>query len=131
MVVMKLGVVQQIGEPQRIYDDPNNLFVANFLGTPPINIFKGKIENGKVYIGDEAVIKTKLADRECLCRNPSRRFHLRRKGSADFECRPRRSYGKRQNGSFSASVFHKAYGKKHSRFRREVAGKRKGVQIQH
>ena len=62
MVVMKLGVVQQIGEPQRIYDDPNNLFVANFLGTPPINIFKGKIENGKVYIGDEAVIKTKLAD---------------------------------------------------------------------
>lgn len=62
MVVMKLGVVQQIGEPQRIYDDPNNLFVANFLGTPPINIFKGKIEKGKVYIGDEAIIKTKLAD---------------------------------------------------------------------
>ena len=38
MVVMKLGVVQQVGQPQAIYDDPDNLFVANFLGTPPINI---------------------------------------------------------------------------------------------
>ena len=55
MVVMKLGVVQQVGAPQAIYDDPNNLFVANFLGTPPINIFKGKLRNGKVYIGEEAV----------------------------------------------------------------------------
>lgn len=44
MVVMKLGLVQQIGEPQSIYDNPANLFVANFLGTPPINIFDGKIE---------------------------------------------------------------------------------------
>ena len=57
MVVMKLGIVQQIGEPQHIYDDPNNLFVANFLGTPPINIFKGKAEGGNVYIGSQAVMK--------------------------------------------------------------------------
>lgn len=64
MVVMKLGVVQQIGEPQSIYDNPANLFVANFLGTPPINIFKGKIEKGKVYIGDEAVMSVKLDDQE-------------------------------------------------------------------
>ncbi len=62
MVVMKLGVVQQIGAPQDIYDDPANLFVANFLGTPPINIFKGEIRNGKVYIGKEAVATTKIAD---------------------------------------------------------------------
>ena len=55
MVVMKLGVVQQIGEPQHIYDDPNNLFVANFLGTPPINIFRGYIQNGEIFIGDEKV----------------------------------------------------------------------------
>ena len=55
MVVMKLGLVQQIGEPQTIYDNPRNLFVANFLGTPPINIFKGVVAGGKVYIGDQAV----------------------------------------------------------------------------
>lgn len=64
MVVMKLGIVQQIGAPQDIYDDPSNLFVANFLGTPPINIFKGRVERGKVYIGDEAVLTTKLADQQ-------------------------------------------------------------------
>ncbi len=64
MVVMKLGVVQQIGEPQSIYDDPNNLFVANFLGTPPINIFKGRIEGGKVFIGGEAVGTTEHEDQE-------------------------------------------------------------------
>ena len=57
--VMKLGVVQQIGHPQEIYDDPDNLFVANFLGTPPINIFEGKIEGGKLIVGEE-VIQQKL-----------------------------------------------------------------------
>ena len=53
-----------IGEPQSIYDDPANLFVANFLGTPPINIFKGKIEGGKVYVGDEAISATEHEDQE-------------------------------------------------------------------
>ena len=55
MVVMKLGVVQQVGEPQHIYDDPENLFVANFLGTPPINIFEGVINPEGVFIRDEKV----------------------------------------------------------------------------
>ena len=64
MVVMKLGVLQQMGEPQDIYDNPANLFVANFLGTPPINIFKGKVVDGKVYIGDEAVADTTVANQE-------------------------------------------------------------------
>ena len=64
MVVMKLGVVQQIGEPQSIYDDPDNLFVANFLGTPPINIFTGEIRNGGVYIGEEKIMDTEFEDQQ-------------------------------------------------------------------
>ncbi len=64
MLVMKLGVLQQAGVPQDIYDDPANLFVANFLGTPPINIFLGEIKDHKVYIGDEAIQDTELADQE-------------------------------------------------------------------
>ena len=56
IVVMKLGVVQQIGKPQSIYDDPTNLFVAKFLGTPPINVFEGYVEGEKLYIGEEAVL---------------------------------------------------------------------------
>ncbi|MBO5776556.1 MAG: ABC transporter ATP-binding protein, partial [Clostridia bacterium] len=54
IVVMKLGVVQQIGAPQDVYDSPENLFVAKFLGTPPINVFDGAIKDGKVYIGEDA-----------------------------------------------------------------------------
>ena len=56
IVVMKLGVVQQIGAPQDVYDDPQNLFVAKFLGTPPINVLEGRVQNGVVYIGDDAVL---------------------------------------------------------------------------
>ena len=56
IVVMKLGVVQQIGAPQDVYDSPANLFVAKFLGTPPINVFNGEVRNGKVYIGNDAVL---------------------------------------------------------------------------
>nr|MBE6544550.1 ABC transporter ATP-binding protein [Oscillospiraceae bacterium] len=56
IVVMKLGVVQQIGKPQEVYDDPTNLFVAKFLGTPPINVFDGEVKGGKLYIGESAII---------------------------------------------------------------------------
>ncbi len=56
IVVMKLGVLQQIGKPQEVYDNPANLFVAKFLGTPPINVFNGRVKNGKLYIGDAAVL---------------------------------------------------------------------------
>ena len=56
IVVMKLGVLQQIGKPQEVYDDPTNLFVAKFLGTPPINVFEGKIQGGKLHLGEDAVL---------------------------------------------------------------------------
>ena len=65
IVVMKLGILQQIGKPQDVYDDPTNLFVAKFLGTPPINVFKGYVKNEKLYIGDECVLKVKgVADQD-------------------------------------------------------------------
>ncbi len=65
IVVMKLGVVQQIGKPQDVYDSPANLFVAKFLGTPPINVFNGRIVDGKVYIGDDCVLDApNIADQE-------------------------------------------------------------------
>ena len=56
IVVMKLGVVQQIGAPQDVYDDPVNLFVAKFLGTPPINVFEGAVKDGKLWLGDDEVL---------------------------------------------------------------------------
>ena len=56
IVVMKLGVVQQIGAPQEVYDNPANLFVAKFLGTPPINVFEGEVKAGKLYLGEDCVL---------------------------------------------------------------------------
>ena len=56
IIVMKEGVLQQIGKPQDVYDEPENLFVAQFLGTPQINVFHGEVKGGKLYIGDEAVL---------------------------------------------------------------------------
>ncbi len=56
IVVMKLGVVQQIGAPQEVYDNPVNLFVAKFLGTPPINVFSGEVKGEKLFIGGAAVL---------------------------------------------------------------------------
>lgn len=55
ILVMKTGVQQQIDSPQNVYNDPVNLFVAQFLGTPQINVFKGEIKDGNVYIGDSLV----------------------------------------------------------------------------
>lgn len=57
IVVMKLGVVQQVGKPQEIYDNPTNLFVAKFLGTPPINVFDGEVKDETLYIGGAPVLK--------------------------------------------------------------------------
>lgn len=55
IVVMKLGEMQQIDSPQTVYNNPSNLFVAQFLGTPPINVFKGFVDGKKIMIGDDCV----------------------------------------------------------------------------
>ena len=62
IVVMKDGVIQQIGKPQEVYEKPANLFVAKFLGTPPINCFDARVEGGKLFIGDEAVLEADAPD---------------------------------------------------------------------
>ena len=57
IVVMKLGEMQQMGRPQDVYNSPANLFVAQFLGTPPINVFKAHISGKKVMIGQDCVLE--------------------------------------------------------------------------
>jgi len=47
IVCMSMGHVQQIGTPLELYDTPNNIFVASFIGLPPMNFIEGKIQNGK------------------------------------------------------------------------------------
>ena len=56
IIVMKDGIIHQIDLPQAVYDSPVDLFVAKFLGTPPINVFEGSVRGEKLYIGEEAVL---------------------------------------------------------------------------
>ncbi len=59
IVVMKLGEEQQMDSPQEVYNNPTNLFVAQFLGNPPINVFDGEIKDNGIYIGNDLVYKAK------------------------------------------------------------------------
>jgi multiple sugar transport system ATP-binding protein len=52
MAVMKAGYLQQAGTPQEVYDQPNNIFVAQFVGSPPMNLVQGKLQRD----GDAATL---------------------------------------------------------------------------
>ncbi|MEP3346168.1 MAG: ABC transporter ATP-binding protein [Litoreibacter sp.] len=52
VVVMKGGVVQQVGSPTDIYDRPANAFVASFIGSPAMNLVSGRVEAGSFTAGD-------------------------------------------------------------------------------
>ena len=56
IVVMKDGAIHQVDAPQKIYDDPIDLFVATFLGTPPIHLFSGSVRDETLSIGEEDVL---------------------------------------------------------------------------
>jgi len=66
IVVMKDGVIQQMGEPQHVYNFPQNLFVAKFLGSPQINIFEGEIKNKIVYANGMKVGTSKKPDQQVV-----------------------------------------------------------------
>lgn len=67
IAVMKDGILQQLGKPQDVYDFPSNLFVAKFLGTPPINVFHGFVKDQTLFIGKNAVFSTPgVSDQEVM-----------------------------------------------------------------
>ena len=81
IVVMKDGLVQQTGKPQQVYDDPCNLFVARFLGTPQINVFKGFSKDGGIYLNDQKILSAKnLPDQELYIGIRPEGFILREDG---------------------------------------------------
>ena len=54
VAVMRLGLLQQVGSPKELYDTPNNLFVAGFIGSPAMNFMSGTVEDGSLHtsLGD-------------------------------------------------------------------------------
>jgi multiple sugar transport system ATP-binding protein len=55
LVVMKDGIIQQIGAPKEVYEKPENIFVGGFIGSPAMNFFKGKLGDGKFSIENIAI----------------------------------------------------------------------------
>ncbi|ETX11869.1 sn-glycerol-3-phosphate ABC transporter ATP-binding protein [Marinomonas ushuaiensis DSM 15871] len=62
IVVMNGGYAQQIGAPLDIYDRPQNLFVASFIGAPAMNFLKAKAEGGQVHLTDGTLVDMKVSD---------------------------------------------------------------------
>ncbi|MDP7554218.1 MAG: sn-glycerol-3-phosphate ABC transporter ATP-binding protein UgpC [Candidatus Thioglobus sp.] len=62
IVVLKEGRIQQVGTPLSLYDDPQNIFVAGFIGSPTINLLKGSITDGKLSIPSLETLKLDVSD---------------------------------------------------------------------
>ena len=56
LVVMKDGLIQQVGAPKEVYDEPNNVFVGGFIGSPAMNFLNGKLEGNYFVMGDVKVL---------------------------------------------------------------------------
>ncbi len=63
IVLLDKGVIQQVGAPNEFYQKPNNLFVAGFIGSPTMNIIKGKIKDG-LFVNDSGEIKVRPSDED-------------------------------------------------------------------
>ena len=84
IVLMDFGVKQQVGAPQDVYDQPTNLFVAKFLGTPPINIMTGEIKSNKVYVQDALITSRKSPNQEVIVGIRPEGFEIDENGSLEL-----------------------------------------------
>jgi multiple sugar transport system ATP-binding protein len=67
VVIMKDGDIQQIGSPLQVYADPANLFVANFIGMPPMNVFTVQLDcEGNLRLASDAFAVTEHPAFEAL-----------------------------------------------------------------
>ena len=71
IVVMKGGIIQQIGSPLKLYNEPINRFVAGFIGSPPMNVAIAKVteENGNILITEEGMKVTVTDERKDVLKN--------------------------------------------------------------
>ena len=60
IVVMKSGIIQQVGSPEEVYENPRNLFVASFIGAPSMNFLPARIEGHEIVLADDSRLPTVL-----------------------------------------------------------------------
>jgi multiple sugar transport system ATP-binding protein len=66
IAVLSDGKLQQLGPPQEVYDRPANVFVAGFIGSPAMNLLRGRARSGHVTAGDLAFARPGLTDRDVI-----------------------------------------------------------------
>ncbi len=66
IVVMKLGYIQQVGTPYELYFNPVNMFVAGFIGEPPMNFIHTEVHNGCIKIGDTTIELNKIRSQKTV-----------------------------------------------------------------
>lgn len=64
IIVMEKGNIKQVDAPQELYKNPNSLFVAKFLGNPPINVTDGEVKDNQIVVADSVIAKTNLPDQQ-------------------------------------------------------------------
>jgi sn-glycerol 3-phosphate transport system ATP-binding protein len=62
IAVLSDGILQQVGPPQSVYDHPANVFVAGFIGSPPMNLLEGTASAGRVVVGDVELDRVRAPD---------------------------------------------------------------------
>jgi multiple sugar transport system ATP-binding protein len=73
VAVIKLGVLQQVDTPQHLYEHPDNLFVAGFIGSPAMNIVEGKVSSANGGVSVAVGSQTLALDPEVLSKRPKLR----------------------------------------------------------
>lgn len=77
IILMNDGKVQQVGKPYEFYNKPQNMFVAKFIGSPTINMIKGKMVNDKFVSGDGLIVVTpNEEDQKALEKYKGKFIHL-------------------------------------------------------
>ncbi|HJY32999.1 MAG TPA: sn-glycerol-3-phosphate ABC transporter ATP-binding protein UgpC [Actinomycetota bacterium] len=66
IAVLSGGILQQVGPPQEVYDHPANVFVARFIGSPPMNLLKGNATGGRIWLGDVELREPQVPEGEVL-----------------------------------------------------------------
>jgi multiple sugar transport system ATP-binding protein len=87
IAVLSDGRLQQLGPPQEVYDRPANVFVAGFIGSPPMNLLRGRASAGRVSAGDFVFERGGLDDRELIVGVRPESLHPARDGIPSLEFR--------------------------------------------
>lgn len=93
--VLKDGVIQQVADARMLYHEPQNLFVAGFIGSPPANLIRGTLQllaNELCFVSEagELVLKVRNSNRDRLTANPDRQIVMSVRAEDVLLCTPSR-----------------------------------------